>query len=157
MVRTRHKGKTLVQTGLRLEAEILDRLRGGKLGLSDEIRDRLERTFQEDAIDPVTRELCAMVVDLGRQLWVDYERQWHQSHRAYRAFRAGLKDLLDQFEPVAAPDEPAPLGNPQPQTIGWLRAQDIRRSGLYPHMDAASKRRPTSQPFQEEELKGMKS
>jgi hypothetical protein len=138
VVRPRRE-KKLVQTGLRLEAEILDRLRSGKLGLSDEIRDRLERTFREDGLDPVTRELCAIITELAGQLGHDYGRPWHQSLNTFRAFNVALGAVLGEFVPDAVPGEPEPPM--QPESVGHLRVQDMRRWHSYPHLEAAAKRK----------------
>jgi hypothetical protein len=142
MVRARRKGDTRVKTGLWLEAEILDRLRGGKLGLSDEIRDRLHRALKEDALDPVVREVRDIVVELTRLIDLDYGRPWHQSRHGHHAFMTALAAVLSEYEPELPTGAPSPMeADLQPESVGRLRAQDVLRGRTYPHLEAAAKRR----------------
>ena len=137
--------RKLVPTGLRLEPEVLDRLRAGERGLSDEIRDRLQRTFTEDALDPVVREVRDLAVALSEMLEVDYGRPWHQSPRGHQAFMVAMADVLAQYEPVREPGPPVASdlleGDIPPEPLGQIRAQDVRRRGSYPHLEAAAKHR----------------
>jgi hypothetical protein len=145
VVRSRREKGTMVQTGLRLEAEILDRLRSGKLGLSDEIRDRLQRTFKEDEFDPVVREVRDVVVEVARLIDGDYGRPWHQSPRGHRAFMVALAAVLGEFEPeVSVGASELMEADLEPESIGRVRAQDVRRWHTYPLLEAAAKRRATS-------------
>jgi hypothetical protein len=134
----------LVQTGLRLEAEILDRLRSGGRGLSDEIRERLERTFKEDAIDPVTRELRGGLLTIAARLRADYGAEWHASWYAHQAFTAAIKQRLAGYEPPEPPPSAAvaDLFEP-PDTVGRLRERDDQRAQSYPHLEGAQKRHST--------------
>jgi hypothetical protein len=152
MAKNRQRKKELgVRTSVVLPPEVLKKLRQSERGPSAEIRERIARTLEEEVLDRATRELREIVGDLAWQLGVDCERPWHQSQQTYRSFRAALKDALDAFEPGAAPDEPALPGNMHPETLGRMRVRDMRRSGRFPCMEAASKRRPTRTPFREEE------
>jgi hypothetical protein len=150
VVRAKRERATLKQTGLRLEAEILDRLRSGDRGLSDEIRDRLERTFKEDALDASTRELRDALVNIAAKLRVDYYgREWHQMPQAHDAFVAAIIERLREYAPP--PHESGPtglvgasalfgLGEP-PEIIGKIRERDDRREHSYPQLEAAQSRR----------------
>jgi MoxR-like ATPase len=142
VVQKSQRRETLVQTGLRLEAEILDRLRSGDRALSDEIRDRLQRTFKEDAIDPVTRELCAALLNLAATTRQDSGAEWHKSPYAFQQFTAALMQRLAEYRPAPAPDSEAvaDLTEP-PETVGRIRERDDRRAHPYPHLEAAQKRR----------------
>jgi len=137
--------RNLVPTGLRLEPEVLDRLRASERSLSDEIRHRLERTFAEDALDPVAREVRELVVELSKLIELDYGRPWHQSARGHQAFMIALAAVLAQYEPVRPPGPVAAsdLMEPDvpPESLGLIRAQDVRRWGSYPHLEAAAKRK----------------
>ena len=93
-MQSKRKREALVQTGLRLEAEILDRLRSGGRSLSDEIRDRLERTFKEDALDPATRELRDGLLNMAAALRPDFEAEWHSSPYAHAAFAEAVMRRL---------------------------------------------------------------
>jgi hypothetical protein len=144
VVRRKASGKaTLIQTGLRLEAEILDRLRSSDRGLSDEIRERLERTFKEDTTDPATRELCQFLVNLTVQVHRDFNMDWHRWPKAHAAFTAAVAQRLAGYTPPPTHDAAATdlLGpHDPPETIGRLRETDDRRAGSYPVLVASLKR-----------------
>lgn len=146
MVRSRRKGETLKQTGLRLPTEILDRLRSGKLGLSDEIRDRLERTFKEDDSDPVTRELFAGLANIADLLRQDFNVQWHALPEAHEAFVTAVTRRLAAYKP-STPDTPVSsavaldLLSVRPETAGVLREADDQRQNDRPHLKALQQRR----------------
>jgi hypothetical protein len=150
------KREALVQTGLRLESEILNRLRSGGRGLSDEIRDRLERTFREDAIDPVTRELRDGLLSIAALLRSDFAADWHASPWAYKAFAAAIVQRLAEYEPPARPPSPSvdALFDP-PETIGRLRERDDQRAHDYPQLKA-SKQRKTARLLSARHLKAKK-
>jgi hypothetical protein len=148
-VRSRRKGRVMIQTGLRLEAEILDRLRSGKLGLSDEIRDRLERTFREDGLDPNIRELCDALLNLAERVRTDFG-DWHSSPSAHKAFVAAVTQRLAGYAPPPTPASPGPPGASDlfaanAEMLGQVREQDDRRQHSYPHLEAAAKRRAARQ------------
>jgi hypothetical protein len=132
--------RALVQTGLRLESKTIDRLRHGDRGLSDEIRDRIERTFKEDQIDPVTREFRDGLINIAELLRLDFGAEWHNSTRAHQAFAAALVQRLAAYAPP--PDQPSAAVEAlfdQPETIGQLRERDDRRAHAYQHLEAAQK------------------
>ena len=141
MVHKKAERGALVQTGLRLEAEIFDRLRSGGRGLSDEIRDRLERTFKEDAIDPVTRELCAGLLNIAVRLRSDFGSDWHASLWAHKAFVAAIVQRLAEYAPPERPSLTVDALFDPPETIGRLRERDDRREHSYSGLEAAQKRR----------------
>jgi hypothetical protein len=145
---SRGKGKALIPTGLRLEAEILERLRGSGRGLSDEIRERLERTFKEDAIDPAMRELRDALPRIAEALHREYGAEWHEWPQAHAAFvAAALARLAGYAPPVRQPETAVEvLSNPllapptdSPEVIGRTHERADRRihAQLYPHLAAA--------------------
>jgi hypothetical protein len=128
VVRAKGKREALVQTGLRLEADLLKRLRGGGQSLSDEIRDRLNRTFKEDAIDPVTRELRDGLVHIAARLREDYKSEWHESSSAREAFLAAIVQRLQGYSYLAKKGPAEKLFEPDgsPELIGRIRENDDR-------------------------------
>jgi len=136
--------RKMMPTGLRLEPEILARLRASKRGLSDEIRDRLQRTFTEDAHDPVLRELRDALLNLAELVRIDCGGDWHSSPSANKEFVAAVTQRLAGYTPpprrgpvVASDllvDEP-----PDPEMLGKIREQDDRRQHSYPRLEAAQR------------------
>jgi hypothetical protein len=52
------------------------------LSVAEEIRSRVERTFQEDSADPPTRELMDSVQELAELVKLQTGRSWHEDVRA---------------------------------------------------------------------------
>ncbi len=132
--------------GLRIEGDDLKRLKRAGRSLSDEIRDRLKRTFKEDELDPPTRELRDGLVNLAAKLRVDYaHHEWHALTPAHEAFVAGVVQRLAQYAPPPQEQGPAAaellLPSGPPETIGRIREQDDRRENSYPQLQAAQERR----------------
>jgi hypothetical protein len=139
-----------VHTGVRLDAAIFERLSKSKLGLSEEIRQRVERTFNEDDLDAVTRELRDGLVNIAALIRADFGTEWHSYPRAYEAFLAAVVQRLENYAPPPPPQISTPgvsglgstLGpNDPPETIGRIRENDDRRTKTYPHLTAASQAR----------------
>lgn len=138
------KNEPGVRTSVVLPPELLEKLRQSERGPSVEIRQRLQRTFSEDALDPVVREVRDLVVDLAKLIELDYGRPWHRSPRGHQAFMIALAAVLQQYEPERPPVPVASdLMEPDvpPESLGQIRAQDVRRWHTYPHLEAAAKRK----------------
>jgi hypothetical protein len=136
-----------IPTGLRLEPAIIEKLREDGQSLPSAIRDRLDRTFKEDAIDPVTREIRDQIVGLSELIRLDYGTDWHQSVRAHEAFAAGVAQVIADYAPTQnvgvvvasdlmfwGPDDP-------PEAVGRLRARDEQRRKAYPMLEKAVNKR----------------
>jgi hypothetical protein len=100
----------MVQTAVRLPHQMNERLKQSPLGVSDEIRKRLERTFWDDQFDAHTRLLMAEIGRLAELVKLDTNADWHSHAAANHAFRQAVVSLLAHFgqpsgEPVFAPDE----------------------------------------------------
>jgi hypothetical protein len=142
-VRGKGKRETLVQTGLRLDADVLDLLRGGGRSVSDEVRHRLERTFIEDGIDAATRELRVGLVHIAAKLRQDYNAEWHASSKAREAFSAAIVERLKAYAflakktPSAEERLFAPRGSPA--DIGRIRETEDRHlnSNSYPLLNSS--------------------
>jgi hypothetical protein len=143
VVRAKGKREALVQTGLRLEAGLLERLRAGGQSLSDEIRDRLNRTFKEDAIDSVTRELRDGLVNIAAKLRADYGTEWHESSKAHEAFSAAIVERLEGYRHLAKKDPAKEMFEPKgpPEVIGRLRESDDRHLHFYPLLNSLVRER----------------
>jgi hypothetical protein len=74
--------------------------------LADEIRTRVERTFEQDAIDAPTRDLAADVVWIADQIARDTGSAWHRKPKAREALVAALQTYLAITEPP--PEGPIP-------------------------------------------------
>jgi hypothetical protein len=126
--------KTLIQTGLRLEADLLGRLRGGGQSLSDEIRDRLNRTFEEDKLDVYTRELRRGLVNIAAKLREDYGAEWYESSRVREAFSVAIVQRIQAYGYLAKEGGAKELFEPHgsPEIIGRIRESDDQHLHSYP-------------------------
>ena len=123
MVRTK---KPRTQTGLRLEPEMFERLRNSPRGLSNEIRDRIERTFREDALDPVTGDLQYAVTWMSDELTRQAGRPWHASRKGREALAAAIETWL-ALSAKSIGDAEDPFGPDDPPTLGRSIARHFQR------------------------------
>jgi len=135
-----------VHTAVVLPPDMLEQLRRSERGVSEEIRRRLALTFEQDAADPITRELHAGLANIATQLKQDFGTEWHTMQRPYEAFVAAVVQRLANYKPpqreeVAATDLLFAGPDGPPETIGRLRESDDRRAHPYPHLEVAQRRR----------------
>jgi hypothetical protein len=133
-----------VHTAVVLPQEILDQLRQSERGVSEEVRRRVALTIEQDATDPITRELCQLLVDTAVTLTQNFGVSWHSQPKAHAVFAAAVADLLAGYEPerppvavasdLLGPDDP-------PETIGKMLAMQVRFGRSYPHLDKAQQRK----------------
>jgi hypothetical protein len=131
--------RSSVQVGVRLDPEVADRLRGSPRGISDEIRERLERTFKYDEVDPVTRELVEGLINIAALLCVDFGGDWHAWPGAHKAFAAAVAQRLSAYAPPSGMvvDPESGFQEDETKIIGRVREKDDRRAHNYPHLNAA--------------------
>lgn len=138
--------RSMVQIGVRLDPAVIDRLRASEHGLSDEIRERLERTFKYDQVDPITRELVEGIINIAALLRLDFETEWHAWPPPFEAFMEAIKQRAAEYAPpLDIPGDPGAaiemLREESPETIGRMRERDDRRAHAYKHLAEAQKRR----------------
>jgi len=141
-------GKRGVHTAVVLPPDVLEQLRKSERGVSEEIRERINRTFSDDAIDPVTRELRDGLVNIAARLRGDFGEEWHASPRVFREFAAAVAQRLSAYEPPATaptdiPDSVAGVVPPD-EWAGWLgkvRERDDQAAHDYPQLKKAQDRR----------------
>jgi hypothetical protein len=131
--------RSSVQVGVRLDPEVADRLRGSPRGISDEIRERLERTFKYDEVDPVTRELVEGLINIAALLCVDFGGDWHAWPGAHKAFAAAVAQRLSAYAPGPGllVDPELGIQEDELETTGRMRERDDRRAHDYRHLKVA--------------------
>ena len=88
-----------VQTAVRLPREMHERLKGSALGVSEEIRQRVARSFfEEDATDAPTRELAEDIVRMAADVRAN-GIEWHRHPKAHEAFTAAIVTWLEIIKP----------------------------------------------------------
>jgi hypothetical protein len=111
--------------------------------LAAEIRQRLERDYKQEAIDPVTRELIAGILNLAELIRADANAPWHSGRWAHQAFAAAVAQRLTGYQP---PDL-APEGSAftdlfgAPETVGHAHERADQRTNPYQHLKAAQEQR----------------
>jgi hypothetical protein len=105
---------------LKLEASAAER----GVGLAEEIRHRLERTFLVDSVDNPTRELVYTFDNLISMVRIQTGFNWFNHPDAWAALRAAIIARLDRLRPAeprtAEPDTPPHpvIQSDDPQAIG---------------------------------------
>jgi hypothetical protein len=136
--------KKLGQIPVRLSDELRLRLTHSadarNVSLSQEIRERVERTFEkEDDVDPVTRELQAGIKNIAAIIQDTYGAAWHASSSANEAFHAAILYRITAYAPPPN-SEPGPvtdlrLGTAEhPDVVGIVREADDRKTNDYPYL-----------------------
>lgn len=114
--------------------------------VAEEIRQRLERTFQDDAVEAVTRELCEGIVNIAAQIRLDFGVEWHFVPRSHETFATAIAERIAAYAPPqsyagAVTDLLTFVPDGAPETIGRLRERDDRRAHSYEHLSARQQRR----------------
>ncbi len=127
---------------VRLPRELQERLRqaGGKRGIGEEIRRRLEASFEAESVSPKTRELLDAIVFCCGETDNYYRRDpgiggWAENAFAFEVLKACLDLLLKTYRPkgevVSPPDTMASLffaGEEKPEDIGRFIVRDLMRA-----------------------------
>src|SRR5260370_34730337 len=100
MARQKQMGVTIPET-VRTQLEAASAAAGHSI--AEEIRRRLERTFEEDARDPVLRDFVSDLVELAQLVKLDTRMALHKGGALHAAFRLALLALLAQHKPVCPP------------------------------------------------------
>ena len=104
--------ENMAQSAVRLPRSLHERLKkaGGERGMGEEIRRRLEASFDAEKIpgNPNTRELINAISFSDEELVRDFG-SWAKYRFAFEVFRETLNMLLKQYEPKG---EPVPVPNP---------------------------------------------
>ena len=134
-----------VHTAVVLSPDVRDKLKQSERGLSEEIRERIERTFKYDEVDPVTRELVEGLINIAALLRIDFGAEWHRWPRAYEAFAAAAAQRLAGYALpqgiVTDTTSEMLTENDLPETVGRMRERDDQRAHVYRHLAAAQKRK----------------
>jgi hypothetical protein len=149
------RGPSKKQMGVGLPAELRERLEAASAGaghsLAEEIRQRLERTFKEDTLDPVTRELITGIINLAETIRLDLGAAWYAYPAIHEAFAAAIAQRLAGYVPPSTPGAEAAvrdllgagLSHPQdsPETIGRTHERHDQRSHSYEQLQAVHRRK----------------
>jgi hypothetical protein len=118
--------------------------------LGEEIRQRLERTIEQDAIDLVTRELLTGIVNLAANIQADLGAAWHSSQDVQEVFAAavalrlaGYKPTQNLFEAMGFGKLAANQVKEAPDALGAVIERADRRTHSYEllqHLQAARQR-----------------
>jgi hypothetical protein len=102
----------MIQSAVRLPQSLHESLKkaGGDRGMGDEIRRRLEASFDAEKVpgNPNTRELINAISFSDEELVRDFG-SWSKDRFAFDVFRESIKALLKHYEPKG---ESIPVPNP---------------------------------------------
>src|SRR3954469_9482494 len=104
--------ENMVQSAVRLPRSLHERLKkaGGDRGMGDEIRRRLEASFDAEKVpsNPDTQKLIDAISFSDEELVRDFG-SWSKDRFAFEVFRQSLNAVLKQYEPKG---ELVPAPNP---------------------------------------------
>jgi hypothetical protein len=136
-----------VQTAVRLPREMHDRLRESDLGVSEEIRRRVEQSFSWEGFDAPTRTLLMRIGRLVFLMPPETGHTWHAHAGAHEVFRQTMGLLLARAKPPGDPVlEPAALPPDRPVASTDLAAMAAGLEAV------VSLDRPSPQGFEQLEL-----
>jgi len=106
------KAPQLPQTTLLLPNDLRQRLdkSRGERSLGEEIRQRLERTFEAEEGDAKTRNLMLAIADVVADINKGFGT-WHEVPFAFQAMRAAITSLVGFFQPDGPPVPKATPGS----------------------------------------------
>ena len=68
--------------------------------VSDEIRARLEQSFDDELFDEQSRELTAAIMEAAREVATETDKSWHRDAAAHRTFRRAMLRILSKWRPA---------------------------------------------------------
>jgi hypothetical protein len=74
--------------------------------VSDEIRERLEQSLDDDAFDDQTRELTAAILEVAREVETETGAAWPCDGAAHRTFRRAMLRILSKWRPADYEENP---------------------------------------------------
>jgi hypothetical protein len=102
-----------------------DRLKEGDGGVSEQIRQRVERSFDhgafESRIDHQTREFIIAVAECAREVELETGDAWHSHAGAHAAFRQAILSLLARLKP----EGPIAFGDRSHQSMPGNDPQEV--------------------------------
>ena len=107
MGKKRTKPKKIEQTGVVLTSDLRTQLaaaaQAADHSVSQEIRNRLQRTFDEDKFDAPTLKLAAAIRDLSTLVSIQTRHNWHSHPAAARVLRYAITARLARLKPEGDP------------------------------------------------------
>jgi hypothetical protein len=115
--------------------------------LGEEIRQRLERTIEQDALDPITAELVLGVINIAAEVQRSLGARWHDYVELHGAFGLALSWRLDGYKPpeqraafmrlaqdMGWSDQVAGQVQTAPDVLGTMIERADRRANTYEHL-----------------------
>jgi len=77
-----------------------ERLKSSPCGMAEEIRQRLQRTFDQDAADAQTRDLLDAIDQLATWVRLQTNHTWHAHAASHWVFRTAITARLQRLRPA---------------------------------------------------------
>jgi hypothetical protein len=74
--------------------------------MSEEIRERLERSLNVDRFDQPTREFAQLIFVIAREVELDIGTKWHADPAAHRVFQRMVRYVMTKWRPANYNDNP---------------------------------------------------
>jgi hypothetical protein len=136
-----------VAAAVRLRRSTVEWLRISTDGITDGIRQGIDRLMLDEQFDKETLELASNIKMLAKEIQRQTGADWHRSPAAHEAFSEAIRTWLDMHKPqrgiptdqleagISSPDDPKTVGrtiartmnNNPPDTLSRLRGANLRR------------------------------
>ena len=123
------RGDTKKQMGVALpddlRAELAAASAAANISIAEEIRRRLETSFENDARDYETRALVIFAIWIANDITAQTGAVWHATQKGRQAVAAGIRLYLETMMPPVVPGAAADdlFGPDDPETLGRASAR----------------------------------
>ena len=138
-----------------LRVELAAASAAANVSIAEEIRRRLDMSFEYDALDDETQDLVSVAIWIATDITNQLGTYWHVTQQGRRAVAAGIRlyietlvpppqvadrALLDPDDPEIGPYDPE-IGLDDPETLGRASARHYQQQQVKQPQDAARPRR----------------
>jgi hypothetical protein len=98
------------------------------VSVAEEIRRRLEMSFENDALDDQTQHLVSAAIWIAGDITLQAGAYWHATQKGRQAVAAGIRLYIEtMLPPVQAGAGEDPFGPDDPETLGRASARHYQR------------------------------
>jgi hypothetical protein len=134
------RGDTKKQMGVALSDDLRSKLEAHSaarnVSIAEEIRRRLEMSFERDALDDPTRDIVAAAIWIADDITAQVGPHWHATQKGRQAVAAGIRLYIEKMLPPVKEGAGEDLFGPDdPETLGRASARHYQQHRLQ-YMDA---------------------
>ena len=140
MVRGESKKQMGVALPDYLRVELTAASAAANVSIAEEIRRRLDMSFEYDALDDETQDLVSVAIWIAADITDQLGTYWHATQQGRRAVAAGIRLYIETLLPPPQVADEDLLGPDDPETLGRASARHYQQQ-VKQSQDAARLRR----------------